>query len=145
MNAKFRAQNKKVLLLLDNAPVHKISPSGYSHLDIEFLPPKTTSEIQPLDAGIISSYKRRYRAALVARQLRAVEAMKEFQFTLLDAILLSATAWNEVTASTIQNCWRHAGLYDGDSDCEIEEEDDSGGMVNDDYVNFDENVSKFTS
>jgi DDE superfamily endonuclease len=56
-----RTKMRKVLLLIDNAPSHI-----YKHLDLAFvevypLPPNTTSKLQPLDAGMISSFKRHYR------------------------------------------------------------------------------------
>jgi hypothetical protein len=52
---------KRVLLLLDNCGSHKIEGLNLSHVDVHFLPPNTTSRIQPLDAGIIMSFKRHYR------------------------------------------------------------------------------------
>jgi hypothetical protein len=52
---------QRVLLLLDNCGSHKIEGLNLSHVDIHFLPPNTTSRIQPMDAGIIMSFKRHYR------------------------------------------------------------------------------------
>lgn len=40
---------------MDNAPVH--SSDEYSHIQIVKFPPNTTSETQPLDAGIIKNMK----------------------------------------------------------------------------------------
>ena len=50
---------KKVLLLIDDAPSHKI-PS-LQNVEIMTLPPNTTSVYQPLDAGIIAAFKKQYR------------------------------------------------------------------------------------
>src|SRR6266516_5743718 len=52
---------ERVLLLLDNCPSHGIGGLDLPHVDIHFLPPNTTSKIQPMDAGIIVAVKRRYR------------------------------------------------------------------------------------
>lgn len=52
---------QRVLLLLDNCPSHKIQNLNLPHVEIYFLPPNTTSKIQPMDAGIIMSFKRHYR------------------------------------------------------------------------------------
>jgi len=52
---------ERVLLLLDNCPSHGIGGLDLPHVDIHFLPPNTTSKIQPMDAGIIVAFKRRYR------------------------------------------------------------------------------------
>jgi hypothetical protein len=51
----------RVLLFLDNCPSHKIDGLTLSHVDVYFLPPNTTSKLQPMDAGIIMSFKRHYR------------------------------------------------------------------------------------
>lgn len=51
----------KVLLLIDNAPVHPIEEALKSrdgNVVMMFLPPNTTSVIQPMDQGIL---KRRYK------------------------------------------------------------------------------------
>ena len=54
--------NKKVLLLIDNAPSHKVH--SLNNVEIMTLPPNTTSVYQPLDAGIIAAFKKQYRYIL---------------------------------------------------------------------------------
>lgn len=56
-----RHGGQRVLLLLDNCPSHKLSNMNLSCVDVHFLPPNTTSKIQPMDAGIIVAFKRHYR------------------------------------------------------------------------------------
>ena len=69
-----KSQRRKILLLTDNAPSHKIPEDEGSHSQMHgfncismenvlilFLPPNTTSHVQPLDAGIIRSFKAGYR------------------------------------------------------------------------------------
>jgi len=55
--------NKKVLLILDNAPSH-ISLYKPVNTTIIFLPPCTTSKLQPLDAGVIKTFKAYYKRNL---------------------------------------------------------------------------------
>lgn len=55
---KQKELNFKILLIIDNAP-------GHPHLDhpnikVVFLPPNTTNLIQPLDQGIIATFKKYY-------------------------------------------------------------------------------------
>lgn len=49
-------------LILDNCRSHDVhAADSIEGLELIFLPPNTTSKLQPLDQGIISSVKRRYR------------------------------------------------------------------------------------
>ena len=60
INSEFRAQNRKVLLLIDNASSH-FNPDEHntddnlnlSHIRVHFLSPNTTAHLQPMDASII--------------------------------------------------------------------------------------------
>lgn len=58
LNQLMRRQNRNILLLADNAPTHLIDETiQLSNIKVHFLPPNTTSHLQPLDAGIINSFK----------------------------------------------------------------------------------------
>jgi hypothetical protein len=58
LDAKMRLQNRKILLLADNAPVHITNENTQlTNVTLHFLPPNTTSHLQPCDAGIINSFK----------------------------------------------------------------------------------------
>ncbi len=57
-NMKLKQENRKILLILENA-------IGHAHLDIAniellFLPKNTTSIFQPLDMGVIKSLENYY-------------------------------------------------------------------------------------
>lgn len=54
-------RGQRVLLLLDNCSSHKIENLALSYVDVYFLPPNTTSKLQPMDAGIIMAFKKHYR------------------------------------------------------------------------------------
>ena len=54
-------RGQRVLLLLDNCTSHKLGSLDLLNVDVHFLPPNTTSKIQPMDAGIIMSFKKHYR------------------------------------------------------------------------------------
>jgi hypothetical protein len=65
-NRRFHDRREKVVMLMDNAPVHmgfeKTQREGFdvielSHMLVVFLPANTTSHVQPLDQGIINSWK----------------------------------------------------------------------------------------
>ena len=62
-NSKLAIQDRKILLLVDNAPGHP--DVKMSHIKLAFLPKNTTSRLQPLDQGIIQQVKTLYRKKLL--------------------------------------------------------------------------------
>ncbi|XP_029654418.1 tigger transposable element-derived protein 6-like [Octopus sinensis] len=62
-NEQMITQKRKIVLLLDNASCHKYI--HLSNIELFFLPKNTTSLIQPLDMGIIKSFKSNYLNALL--------------------------------------------------------------------------------
>ena len=108
-NAKFSREGRHILLILDNCPAHPRHLS-FSNITMKFLPPNTTSKLQPCDQGIIQSMKVHYRYHLVQKQLLAIEDGEEMKISVLDAMQWLKIAWEEVTSTTIRNCFHHAGF-----------------------------------
>jgi hypothetical protein len=53
--------DERILLLLDNAPGHpKHLGNAIPGVEIIYMPPNTTSLIQPMDQGVIRSFKAKY-------------------------------------------------------------------------------------
>ena len=53
-----KKQNKKILLLVNNAPVHSVSnPELLTNITVYYLPPNTLAHLQPADASMINSFK----------------------------------------------------------------------------------------
>jgi hypothetical protein len=58
VNSDLRKQQRKILMLMDNATVHSIEESNsFSNIVLHYLPKNTTAHLQPCDAGIIYSFK----------------------------------------------------------------------------------------
>lgn len=97
-------KNKRSILLLvnNNTPFHKAT--NLSNVRLEFLP----RSLQPLDAGIIKSFKTHYRR----HEARKI-AENTIQVSLNDALYLIKLAWDEVSSETIVNCWARTGLVKG--------------------------------
>ena len=111
ISRKHRGQ--RVLLLLDNCPSHKIRGLVLQNVDVHFLPPNTTSKIQPMDAGIIMAFKKNYHRHQIQWMLEQVEAgefAQNLKMDILQGIRYSIQAWDEVTAETIYNCWHHTKI-----------------------------------
>nr|XP_022910254.1 tigger transposable element-derived protein 1-like [Onthophagus taurus] len=101
----------KVLLIIDNAPGHP----HIEHPNVEFcfLPPNTTSLIQPLDQGIIATFKTYYVKQTFRyildkltnnKNVTVIDAWKNF--TINDCIKHAGLALSELKPSTLNACWR---------------------------------------
>jgi len=84
---------------------------------------------QPMDAGIIMSFKRNYRRYHIQWMLKQVEDgmdAQDLKMDILQAIKYIIQGWNEVIATTIKNCWRHTNLipyWDNPADSEESEDE----------------------
>ena len=110
-NKELRKGNRKILLLVDNCPSH--SSITLDCIRVEFLPPNTTSVLQPMDMGVIKCLKCQYRKLLVMKILENIERnVLQTNITVLDAIIMLKKGWDAVSTSTIANCFIHADLSD---------------------------------
>ncbi|KAG0442007.1 Tigger transposable element-derived protein 6 [Dictyocoela muelleri] len=66
LNITMMKQNRKILLILDNALVHPVGLE-FSNLEFFYFPPGVTSKIQPLDQSIIKTLKTYYKKNLNAK------------------------------------------------------------------------------
>jgi hypothetical protein len=114
LNNKMRGEGRKVLLIMDNFSGHELGVqlvrglTALSNVRIAWLPPNTTSHWQPMDQGIIASFKLQYRRQWVAFMLREYEKGRNPNktITLLKAIQWCRVAWEQgVTQETIRRCW----------------------------------------
>ena len=130
-DAKLRQDNKerKILLLLDNVSSHKVNQDMLTNIEIKFLPPNCTSKIQPLDAGIIYSFKRKYKFKLVKwlYEMTITDDAKSM-ISLLQALRYVAESWNEVDRIVIGNCWRHTKLIGVSTDLNITTDEQGKGI-----------------
>ncbi len=127
LNSRLAHTNRRILLLMDNAGCHP----PHLNITICFLPANNTSKLQPLDLGIIKDFKVQYCTLLLKY---IVAKMDEYNsasevvksVNILVAIRWVAQAWEKVKASTIQKCFRRAGILNDDmSDvvtCEVEDD-----------------------
>lgn len=116
-NSKMKTQGRQVLLFLDNAPCH---PNLIlSNVKLIFFSPNTTSQCQPLDQGIIKSFKVHYRNLLMRRVLSMIDSQIDVlsldedivkPINVLDALSWIHQAWTDVKVETIKNCFFKCGF-----------------------------------
>lgn len=111
---KMRLQDRRVLLLVDNASAHCDEGLELTNVVVKKLPPNTTAKIQPLDQGIIYCFKRTVLAKKMEFALDNICSGKKkpYKVNLLCAMTWCKEAWSKVSAKTIENCWHHSGLID---------------------------------
>lgn len=128
------------MLITDNAPTHIVARAteqqehGHrvfylSNIKVVFLPPNVTSHAQPLDQGIIASFKAHYRRELVQWMLdeankdgNELKSLKDLAPNFFQMLQWVHIAWTQkVSSATIRNCWRKSGLLPAD-DCEVHQD-----------------------
>lgn len=102
---------EKAVLVLDNAPSHPSEASLKSDdgkIFVKYLPPNVTALIQPMDQGVIASFKKMYRTDVLRKLIEEENDLKTFlkKFTILDAIYESASAWEKVKKTTLIRAWK---------------------------------------
>ena len=111
-------------MILDNASSHVVSSAkvsksrGFSTLELSnmnlvFLPPNVTSVVQPLDQGIIASFKIQYKRELLWWDLSqyddaTLKDLRKVVPNIRQAIMWSYEVSSEMDARIVRNCWRMA-------------------------------------
>uniref|UniRef100_UPI003590093E tigger transposable element-derived protein 1-like n=1 Tax=Myxine glutinosa TaxID=7769 RepID=UPI003590093E len=121
----------KVLLLMDNAG-HALDLS-YDGVQIEFLPPNTTSLIQPMDQGVIRAFKALYMRNTLQHLVEAMDSDENFslkaywrEYTIATCLQNIQMAIKEMKTETLNACWKklwpevvHDYVYKGFSPDEV--------------------------
>ena len=123
LDEEMRISQRYIALVTDNCPTHPrpdSPPIEYSgptplvltHIKLIYLPPCTTAFLQPLDCGIIASFKASYKRLYAEYMVQHfnLHGEKPPKIDILQAIYLIASAWDSVTADTIRNCWTKANI-----------------------------------
>ena len=118
---KFENEGRKVVLIIDNCPAHPVI-ENLKPITLYFLPPNTTSALQPMDQGVIWSLKSKYRTHIIQKVLAAIDQRKQLPvISILEAMKVLVLCWNEVGKEAITNCFTKSGFSE---DVCSEEDDD---------------------
>lgn len=111
-------KKRKILLFIDNCNAHSNLPN-LKNITVKFLPSNMTSKLQPLDQGIIRSFKIGYRQQLLKKIIDAIDEDKILPtINVLDAMRMADFAWRNVTKKTIKNCFIKAGFKERSNNAE---------------------------
>ena len=126
-NKRMRYRNRKIVLTMDNASCHKVlnvAPSvmhgmevyQLSNITVVMLPKNTTAEVQPMDAGLIRTFKARYKQWLSETLFQMYEKVN-FEGNLTKVrpnvgkcVIEAVKTWNMMPDGAIYNCFKHTGI-----------------------------------
>ena len=123
-------RSPKALLLIDNCSAH---PDELSSRDgsvtCMFLPPNTTSLIQPMDQGVLQAMKNRYKRKLLqkvicAQDLDQTQSIKDVVklHTVKDALYMLYDAWDEASPESICKAYKKLNIHLDNSQANSEPE-----------------------
>jgi hypothetical protein len=79
LDASMGAQNRNILLFVDNYTAHPKDTSFLRNVKVIWYPANCTSVFQPLDLGVIKCYKQLYRKRLVQTAVCLMDAGKDMK------------------------------------------------------------------
>ena len=127
LDAQMGAQNRQIILFVDNCAVHPKDTSFLRNIKVVQYPANCTSTLQPLDLGTIHSLKEYYRKRIVQISICLMESGEEVKkkINVLEAMHYIMAAWQQESKQTIQNCFRKAGhKYQSDGNEMANDDDD---------------------
>jgi len=102
----------KVVLIMDNAGGHAVDLS-YDGVQIELLPPNTTSLIQPMDQGVIRAFKVLYTRSALQNLVEAMDSDEDLslkvywrEYTIASCLLNIQKAIKEMMSETLNASWK---------------------------------------
>ncbi|RHY21965.1 hypothetical protein DYB32_009664 [Aphanomyces invadans] len=114
-------EDRKILLLVDNAPSHSLDEDVLlDNVKIQMLPKNTTSHLQPQDAGILAAYKAKVKQRQLQNALGQIDLVMRgrqerlYEVPLEEARTWAKEAWRSVTQLTVANCCACTGIVDDD-------------------------------
>ena len=105
----------KALLILDNSPGHPTNLNDiYPHIKVVYLPPNTTSCVQPMDQGICSMFKSYYLKIVMNKivQLNGDNDKNVFLYMYLKKYNVESAAkniydaWSSISQSAMAGAWK---------------------------------------
>ena len=112
LNRKMKIAKRNIIIFMDNFSGHP--DLVLSNVKIQFLPGCTTSKLQPLDQGIIWSFKSIFKTKVLQKMATILEdttkSIDDAKINLFDAVQFVKQSWDEVTPQTIINCFKESGF-----------------------------------
>ena len=137
----FERETRKVAFIVDKCPPPPHTPSckGLKSVNLVFVSPSTTSKTQPMDQGVMRALKAHYRSKVVQMYISVVDSNKPLpQINILVAMDMLVRVQDNVSTSTIQNCFRAAGISQQSQECTLTDHDNPFKMLAEEVGNLRE-------
>lgn len=113
LDDRMKIEDRKVLLLVDNAPSHDLGDTTLTNVTVNKLPSNTTSFLQPMDQGVIAALKRGF---MNRKTEAAVDSFLDgdkqpYDASLVERIEWCCESWASISADAVKNCWKHATFF----------------------------------
>lgn len=108
LDTKLRDDQRNILLVVAHAPSHIRIGLELTNVRLEMLPPSTTSQYQPFEAGIFAAFKRRYRRHHMHHALDRFEAGLQddiYRIDLVQAMRWVRECWMTIPQSILKHYW----------------------------------------
>ncbi|KAF4030360.1 DDE superfamily endonuclease [Phytophthora infestans] len=123
VDATLGEQQRRCLLLVDNAAVHVgLNAEELRSIEVVILPPGTPTSMQPIAAGTVAAFKRRYRRRQIQHALDQLDADADMSTAakfdsvgVKQALSWCLECWDAVPSSLIAGCWYETGLILGEN------------------------------
>ena len=110
---KFVLEECKIALVIGNCTAHP-NIENLKLIILYFLPPNTTSCLQPMDQGVIRSLNASTAVGIIRKIIRVIDNRKQIpSMSVLEAMKILALSWSGVSETIIINCFRKVGFTEG--------------------------------
>ncbi|GBM10575.1 hypothetical protein AVEN_21905-1 [Araneus ventricosus] len=147
LDKRMKKQARKILFFLDNATSH---PDNLKVKIVKLVLfwPNTTPMLQPLDQGIIYSFKAGYRKLLLRQVLSQIFSCKSSEESAKSVSVLDAVSWimsdlKKVESGSILKCFkkaRFASVSNAVHDSATDENEMDSNVRVEDYVEIDKDL-----
>ncbi|CAK9298334.1 unnamed protein product, partial [Gordionus sp. m RMFG-2023] len=137
--------NRNIIIFLND--LFNYTNNELSNIKLVFIPPTSSSFMQPLDQGIIQNFKVLYRSSFIKRVISDMELDTKHDIDLMDAIYWVSKAAKDINPTIIKKCFYKSGFLDDIESQELMDIDTdylNSSIINSDvlghyFVNFENN------
>lgn len=98
----------KILLLVDNAPSHPVNLDQLNpNVKVMFMAPNTTALVQPMDQGVIVTFKKYYLKYMFKQMLARAADKQMHDYSITDAMRNISKAWTDLDSTTMNVVWKN--------------------------------------